>query len=106
MQTSIVPDTGYAIYLVLDEVGSYGPIWREISDGEANEATIIDWIAQGQFDHPLRVVAFNTEEGWSHDMTRNIATKLLDLDQNGVTLGAAVREFVERVTGRSATAIV
>ena len=38
MQTSFVLDTGHSIYLVLDEVGSYGPIWREISDGEANEA--------------------------------------------------------------------
>jgi len=106
MQTSIVPDTGHATYLVLDEIGTYGPIWREISDGEANEATIIDWIAQGQFDHPLRVVAFNTEEGWSHDMTRNIAMKLLDLNQDGVALGSTAREFVKRVTGRFATVIV
>jgi hypothetical protein len=39
-------------------------------------------------------------------MTRNIATKLLDLNQNDVALDAAEREFVERVTGQSATAIV
>ena len=57
MQTSIVPNTEHVTYLLLDQVGSYGPIWREMSDGEANEATIIDWTAQGQFDCPLRVVA-------------------------------------------------
>jgi hypothetical protein len=106
MQNSIVPNTEHVTYLLLDEIGSYGPIWREMSDGEANEATILDWIAQGQFDNPLRVVAFNTEEGWSRDVTQEIATKLLDLNQNGVALGAAARDFVNRVTGKSATAIV
>ena len=105
MQDSIVPNTEHVTYLLLDEIGSYGPIWREMSDGEANEATILDWIAQGQFDNPLRVVAFNTEEGWSRDVTQEIATKLLDLNQNGVALGAAARDFVNRVTGKSATAI-
>jgi hypothetical protein len=105
MQNSIVPNTEHVTYLLLDEIGSYGPIWREMSDGEANEATILDWIAQGQFDNPLRVVAFNTEEGWSRDVTQEIATKLLDLNQNGVALGAAARDFVNRVTGKSATVI-
>ena len=106
MQNSIVPNTEHVTYLLLDEIGSYGPIWREMSDGEANVATILDWIVQGQFDNPLRVVAFNTEEGWSRDVTQEIATKLLDLNQNGVALGAAARDFVNRVTGKSATAIV
>jgi hypothetical protein len=91
---------------LLDEIGRYGPIWREMSDGEANEATIIDWIAQGQFDNPLRVVAFSTEEGWSRDVTQEIATRLLDPNQNGVALGAVARDFVERVTGQSATVAV
>jgi hypothetical protein len=91
--------------LLLDQVGSYGPIWLEMSDGEANEATIIDWIAQWQFDCPLRVVAFSTDEHWSRDVTREIATQLLYLNHNGFALGAVARDFVVRVTGKSATAI-
>ena len=108
MQTSIVPNQGtpHTTYLVLDKVGSYGPIWREMSDGEANETTILDWIAQGQFDCPLRVVAFETKEHWSRDVTQEIATKLLELNQNGLALSAVARDFVERVTGQSARAIV
>jgi hypothetical protein len=54
----------------------------------------------------VRVVAFNTEQGWSRDVTHEIATKLLDLNQEGVALGAAARDFVERVTGQSATAAI
>lgn len=106
MHASLVPNKEHVTYLLLDEIGSYGPIWREMSDGEANKATILDWIAQGQFDNPIRVVAFNTEEGWSRDVTQEIATKPLDLNQNGVALGAAARDFVTRVTGKSAIAIV
>ena len=59
-----------------------------------------------QFDCPLRVVAFNTEEGWAGDVTKETATKLLDLNQNGLALGAVARDFVERITGESATVAV
>ena len=106
--TSIVPNQGpeHTTFLVLDEVGHYGPVWREMSDSEANETTVVQWIIEGQFDRPMKIVAFNTDDGWSHDMTRNIATKLLDLNGDGVELSAAGREFVERITGRSATASV
>jgi len=99
MQTSIVPEAGHVTYLLLDELQNYGPVWREMSADEANETTIVQWIIEGQIERPLKIVAFNTEDGWSRDVTRGIATKLLHL-------GAAAREFVERVTGKSATAIV
>ena len=107
MQTSIAPDSEHAAYLLLDEMtNQHGSIWPEISAAEANEATIVQWIIEGQFSRPIKIVAFNTEYEWSRDVTHDIAAKLLDLNQNGVALGAAAREFVERVTGQSATAIV
>ena len=109
MQTSIVPTkTGseHTTYLLLDEIGHSGNVWHEISDGEATEAAIVQWIIEGQFSCPLRIVEFNTEEGWSRDVTHEIATRLLDLNKEGVALSAAARGFVERVTGKSATAQV
>jgi hypothetical protein len=54
----------------------------------------------------LRIIAFNTGEGWSRDVTREIAEKVLDLNNMGTALGAVAREFVERVTGKSAKVIV
>jgi len=102
---SIVPEAGHITYLVLDEVGIYGPIWREMSDGEANEATIINWIIEGRFDRPLRVVAFNTDLEWSRDVTRHIASMLADLSRDGRVLGAAANEFIERVTGQTPKAM-
>jgi hypothetical protein len=106
VQTSIVPSTEHTTYLLMDEIGEFGNVWREMAEGEANEATIVRWIIEGQFSRPIRIVAFDTDDGWSHDMTRNIAAKLLDLNQDGVALSATAREFVERVTGRSATVAV
>jgi len=54
----------------------------------------------------VKIIAFNTEDGWSRDVTQEIATKLLDLNQEGASLGAAARELVERETGQSVTAVV
>jgi len=106
MPTSIVPDTHNTVYLVLDDVGTFGNVWIETGEEEANEPTIIRWIIEEQFKCPLRVIAFNTDEGWSRDVSREIAEKLLDLNRAGTLLGAGAGEFVERVIGRSARAIV
>jgi hypothetical protein len=107
MRTSIVPsDTERTVYQVLDDIGEYGHVWREIGDTEANEQTVVEWIAEGECEHPVRVVAFNTDEGWSRDVTSEVALKLLDLSRQGRALGAGAREFVERGTGQAATVIV
>jgi hypothetical protein len=92
----------HTVYIVLQ----YVKVWHEVGDGEANETMIAQWINEGQFSRPVKIVAFNTEQGWSRDVTHEVASKLLDLNQDGVALGAAAREFVERVTGQSATATV
>lgn len=107
MSISLVPrDTECTVYQVLDDIGEYGNVWREIGDAEANEQTIVEWIAEGECEHPVRVVAFNTDEAWSRDVTREVAFKLLDLSRQGRVLGAGAREFVERVTGQVATVVV
>jgi hypothetical protein len=63
MPVSLVPRTGEAdVYLVLDQLSSKDRVWREIDEELATEATIINWIADGQFNHPVRIVAFNTTE--------------------------------------------
>lgn len=92
---------GQAVYQVLDDIGKYGQVWSEIADKEANEQTIIRWIMEGQFRRPLKVIAFNTEEGWSRDVSREIAWNVLELSQRGTPVSAPAIEFVERLTGES-----
>ena len=107
MPISIVPRTDDVdVYLVLDDLRTQGRIWREMDEEMANAAAIIEWIADGHFDRPVRIVAFNLHEGWSKDVTEDIAQELLLASREGRVLGTAAREFVERVTGQAATIIV
>lgn len=114
MQASIVPNDTHRhvhasedvdVYVVLDEFPT-GRVWRELDEELATEAAVIQWIVDGQFEHPVRVVAFNAAEGWSKDVTEGLALRLLELSREGRTLSASARDFVERVTGQTASAIV
>jgi hypothetical protein len=109
MQITLIPTpiNELTVYLVLEDLGERGRVWREIVDGEGSEPAIVEDIITGQYEHPLRVVAFNTDEGWSRDVTDEVAAKLLDAALvQGRALSASAREFVERVTGRSLTVVV
>jgi hypothetical protein len=33
-------------------------------------------LVEGQYRHPIRIVAFNTAEGWSRDVTVDVADEL------------------------------
>ncbi len=67
------PDT----YLVLEDFGArLGRAWRETDEQATSRETLIDDLMHGQYDHPLRIVAFNTSEGWSRDVTKDIADEL------------------------------
>ena len=71
---SIVPDPD--IYLVLDDFGALGRSWREIDEEHANRQTLIRDMFAGEYNNPVRIVAFNTAEGWCRDVTVDIADEL------------------------------
>ncbi len=74
---SIVPDdTNRDVYLVLDDFGRLGKAWRETDEAEANRTTLVLNLLDGQYEDPVRIVAFNTAEGWSRDVTVDIADEL------------------------------
>ena len=59
--------------------------------------TVVDNILSGQYSHPLRVIAFNTAEGWARDVTEDIARAVLDRGRSENRLiGKATQEFLER----------
>jgi hypothetical protein len=50
----------------------------------------------GQFNHPIRVIAFNLSEGWSRDVSDQAARELLKrVVKEDKPLGPAARRFVE-----------
>ena len=73
---SFAPDDGRDVYIVLDDFGSLGRSWRETDEAGANRASLVRNLLDGQYENPVRIVAFNTSEGWSRDVTVDIADKL------------------------------
>jgi hypothetical protein len=91
------------VYMVLDELPTFGRVWRESSEEAADEATVVNLIANGEFRRPVRVVAFNTEEGWSRDYTVAVGLVLLEMSRDGRALSPSAVEFVQRTTGQVPT---
>ena len=79
---SIIPwgELDRTVYLVLDDFGGkYGRAWwPETNVADTDRATLIRHLLEGQYSSPLRVVAFNTAEGWSRDVSEEIANAVLD----------------------------
>jgi hypothetical protein len=75
---SALPDD-VDVYLVLDDFGGrLGRAWRETDEADTDRATTIEDLIDGQYRAPARVVAFNTAEGWSRDVSEEIAATLAD----------------------------
>jgi hypothetical protein len=74
---SIVPDdTNRDVYLVLDDFGRLGRAWRETDEAGTSRATLVRNLLDGQYEDPVRIIAFNTVEGWSRDVTVDIADEV------------------------------
>ena len=56
------------VYLVVDGFGAHGIVYRETEIERADLETVITDLMSGQFNDPLRVVAFNTLEHWAQDV--------------------------------------
>jgi hypothetical protein len=84
------------VYLVLDTFGEKGPAWRETDDADTERAALVRDLLDGQYEDPVRIVAFNTTKGWSRDVTKDIADELqeycADLDEIPVYL----QDFLKR----------
>ena len=74
---SIVPNgDDQTVYLVKDDLGRLGAAWRE-ADAEATDLeTVITDLLTGQYKDPIRVIAFNTVERWSQDVSEDVAHEL------------------------------
>ena len=84
---SIVPkvneDKDRDVYLVQDTFGEMGLAWRDTDEADTERAAVVRDLLDGQ--DPVRIVAFNTAEGWSRDVTEDTADELheycADLDE-------------------------
>jgi hypothetical protein len=100
MRTSppIAPtDADRDVYLVLDDFGGrLGRAWRETDESGTDRAELIRNLLDGQYSSPVRIVAFNTSEGWSRDVTDDIADELRGQRE----IPSSLEDFLQRQTVR------
>jgi hypothetical protein len=91
-----IPDD-VTVHLVVNDFGSLGRAFVETDIAEADRDTVIRNFLSGQYSNALRVVAFNTAEGWSRDVSEDIAGEVLDrafdADDN---LSEDTKRFIDR----------
>jgi hypothetical protein len=94
---SIVPDNpDREVYLVLDDFGGrLGLAWRETEPADTKPERLIENLLSGEYSHPLRIVAFNTAEGWSRDVTEDIARELRDRCSERGDVPGSLQDFLE-----------
>jgi hypothetical protein len=89
------------VYLVVDDFGRNGRVYRE-ADVEATDLeTVILDLLEGQYKSSVRVVAFNTAEKWSQDVSADVAHALRQrCDQQMRDVPFGLQEFVDQHEGR------
>jgi hypothetical protein len=94
---SIVPrGDDQNVYLVVDDFGRNGRVYREADVETTDLETVIIDLLDGQYHNPIKVVAFNTAEGWSQDVSEDVAQELrrrCDLQLRDVP--SIIQDFVE-----------
>jgi len=73
---SIVPTDDRTVYLVLDDFVDLGQCWRETAIEGTDFETVINDLLGGEYYNPVRVIGFNTAEGWSRDVSGDVAYEL------------------------------
>jgi hypothetical protein len=96
---SIVPNgDAETIYLISDCYGrGIGCVWREAEVGATDLETVVVDLLDGQYSDPERVVAFNLVEGWSRDVSKDVAREIrrrCDLQLSDPP--SCIQDFVER----------
>jgi hypothetical protein len=72
---SIVPND-QTVYLVAEDFGGLGRAWRETDYDTTELESVIQELLTGQYRNPIRVIAFDTAERWSEDVSEDVAHEL------------------------------
>ena len=94
---SIIPDdNNQTVYLVAEDFGKLGSAWRETDFCATDRETLIQDLLDGQYINPIRVVAFNTAEGWAQDVSKDVAFEIQSrCDIDGRDVPETLQDFVD-----------
>jgi hypothetical protein len=97
---SIVPGgTDHNIYLVMDDLGRLGRVWREADAEHTDLETVIQELLEGQYKSPVGVFGFNPFEGWSRDVSEDAQEIRRRCDLQAQDVPSTLQDFVERHEG-------
>jgi hypothetical protein len=99
---SVVPDgADQTVYLVVDDFSQHGQVFRETEVERTELETVIADLVSGQYNDPVRIVAFNTAERWAEDVSEHVAREIRRrADLAGAELSPALQAFIERHSRR------
>ena len=90
------------VYLVVDSFGSLDTVYREAEFEIADFESVIDDLLSGRFNNPVRVIAFNTLEHWTEDVSAQVAAEIQSrCDIDGEPVPEHLRDFVNAHGGAS-----
>lgn len=82
------------VYLVLEGFGRLGSAWLETDDDRTGRETLIRDLLAGEY-HRVRIVASTTSEGWSRDVTVEIAEEVWRRFVEQEDVPSSVQDFIE-----------
>ena len=95
---SIIPwgELDRTAYLVLNDFsGAFGGLaWSETDVADTDRATPIRHLLEGQYSSPVRIAAFNTAEGWSGDVSGEIAAELAQTCADREETPPSIADFI------------
>jgi Ni,Fe-hydrogenase maturation factor len=95
---SIVPnDQDQTVYLVVDDFGPAGFSLHETNLDRTDLESVISDLMSGQYENPVKVLAFNVSDRWAGDVSNKIAREIQTrADFAYEDLSSAIEEFVMR----------
>ena len=91
------------VYLVVDDFGQLGRVYRETDEADGTARTVIRDMIRGEFHRPVRVVAFDADQGWARDASAEIAKAVAEIaEEQDRPLSRSTLEFIERHLGEGA----
>ena len=94
---SVASTDDETVYLVVDDLGKLGRCWREADTETTDLETVIADLLEGQYRNPVHVVGFNTSEGWSRDVSEDVADEIRRrCDLQGTEVPANLQDFIEQ----------
>ena len=97
--TTIPYGADQTVYLVVDRFSS-GSVYRETEIERTDFENIVTDFITGQFNDPVRVVAFNTLEHWADDVSKDVAEEIqARCDIAGEPVPEHIQDFVDAYAG-------